>query len=274
MVLRNSRVPRETGESSRIKERVADLLAHLIERSAAKLGSATLSDFEFVGKLGVRIALDFALDHDKSLPFGEIDACATERVSQFELFDPVARVFDQLDDGPRILALLIRGGGIKRERFLRIDPVQSLFVKSQLAVGSFGDQRSLIARQVVEAAKLVTHLTENLRARKAPERALAAGRALATEGSAVRIPVSRCLGESFECRAFKVRELRAPRPPPVPARNPERAIHMLLSQPEHKKQRSMHFGRLAVEFVKKGRRVFANFAHPERKPAEGSLNFF
>ena len=58
-------------------------------------------------------------------------------------------------------------------------------------------------------------------------------RALAAQG-ALRIPVPRRLGEPFERRAFKVRKFRAPRPPPVPARDPERAIHMLLSKPEHR----------------------------------------
>ena len=39
----------------------------------------------------------------------------------------------------------------------------------QHAARSFGDHCSLIPRQVVGAAKLVSHLAEDLRARKAPE---------------------------------------------------------------------------------------------------------
>src|SRR5207244_10306166 len=67
------------------------------------------------------------------------------------------------------------------------------------------------------------------RARKAPEAARATSRALAPQG-AIRIPVVRSLGESFERCAFKIRKVRAPRASPVPARDPERAIHMLRSE--------------------------------------------
>ena len=74
---------------------------------------------------------------------------------------------------------------------------------------------------------VVSHLAENFRAGKAPKGAPAAGRAL-TMPCAIGIPVARGLGQAFERRAFEVRKLRATRPPPVPARDPKRAIHVLL----------------------------------------------
>jgi hypothetical protein len=110
---------------------------------------------------------------------------------------------------------------------------------------------------MVEPAKFVSHLTENLRASKAPERSIATGGPLAAQ-SALRIPIAGSLGEPFERRALEIRKFDAPRPPPVPARNLERSIYMPVESAGAQTQGSMHSGRLNVQFLTKVRDSFAN----------------
>ena len=78
----DSRVLRlPTPELGGVEERVADLLSHLLESGASKLGSAALRDVERVGELEVGVTLDLALDDDEALPIRKIGTGAKERVA-------------------------------------------------------------------------------------------------------------------------------------------------------------------------------------------------
>jgi hypothetical protein len=91
----------------------------------------------------------------------------------------------------------------------------------------------LSPRQVIEAPELVAHLAEDLRAGESPERALATSVTLSAQRT-FGIPVTRRLRESFQRRTFEIRKLGTMCPPPVPARNLERAVDMLLRYSEHR----------------------------------------
>src|SRR4051812_10380527 len=114
---------------------------------------------------------------------------------------------------------------------------------------------------MIEAAELVSHLAENLRAGKTPERPFATSRTFPTPRS-LWIPVSCSLGEPFERRTLEVGKLGAIRSPPVPARNPKCTIDVSLIEREHINKGSRGFGRLRAAFAKEGGRFLPR--HPAK----------
>jgi hypothetical protein len=188
----------------RVDERIADLIAHLLERRPSELRGTPLRHVECLGQLHVRKAFDLTLDEDKAFAFWKICPSPQEGVTKLEVLDRISRFFDQVHDWPRLPTLLGSDGGVKREGPVGIYPVEAFVLDCELAARSFRHQGTLISCQMIEATKLVSDLSENPGARKSPEGTFARPEPLRFHRT-TWIPITRCLGKALERCALEVR---------------------------------------------------------------------
>lgn len=209
------------------------MTTHAVECETAELRNAPFDYTEGCSELEVRVALEVTHFDDQTRTAWKSRAGAADGISELELFDVVARVSDQIGDTPRFFdcAPLI-DNRIERYSLKRNDPIHFVTVERKPSLFVFDHPRALVARQMVEASKLVAHLTQDSHESEPPKRAVTAGRLIAVV-SAFRIPIACSFGQALERGALEIRYLCPPGPPSVPPRDAKGAVDVLLRQLEH-----------------------------------------